>query len=197
MEETIGAISRLVEKGYVRTIGVSEVDADTLRRANATHPISLVEVAYSLMNRHIEDELIPTARGLGVGIVGFGVLLSGVLGGSATEQKISVLSHFVPPSAFENLNQNFSLTDKLQQIADEKEATLAQLAIAWVLAQGEDIMALVGSRTESQFKDSLKATDIRLSKDDLDRIESIIPKANALITYMPPVNIDKNGLFKR
>ncbi|GAE84943.1 reductase [Bacteroides reticulotermitis JCM 10512] len=134
---------------------------------------------------------------MGVGIVGFGVLLSGVLGGSATEQKISVLSHFVPPSAFENLNQNFSLTDKLQQIADEKEATLAQLAIAWVLAQGEDIMALVGSRTESQFKDSLKATDIRLSKDDLDRIESIIPKANALITYMPPVNIDKNGLFKR
>tara|TARA_R110000868_G_scaffold33816_6_gene122454 strand:- start:1122 stop:2102 length:981 start_codon:yes stop_codon:yes gene_type:complete len=196
VEETIGAVSRLVEKGYVRTIGISEVDADTLRRANATHPISLVEVAYSLMNRKIEDNIIPTARELGIGIVGFSVLLSGILGGSAPEQKLSALSHFAPASALENINQNLSLTDKLQQIADEKGATLAQLAIAWVLAQGEDIMALVGSRTKSQFEDSLRATDILLSKDDLNRIENIIPKANALSNYMPPINIDKNGLFK-
>jgi aryl-alcohol dehydrogenase-like predicted oxidoreductase len=103
VEETIGAISILVEKGYVRTIGISEVGAATLRRANATHPISLVEVTYSMMSRKIEDELIPTARELGVGVVGFGVLLAGLIGGKDRQQKLAYISHMVSPSTLENL----------------------------------------------------------------------------------------------
>lgn len=197
IEETIGAIGNLVKKGYVKTIGVSEVDADLLRRAHATHPISLVEVTYSLMNRIIENDVIPTARELGIGIAGFGVLLAGLIGGRSQEQALTMISRMVSPETLANFNQNIAQANALQQIADEKNITLAQLAIAWVLAQGEDIMALVGSRTVEQVEATLKAMEIRLNREDLNRIEKVIPKADALSKYMPEINLNKNGLFKR
>lgn len=197
VEETIGAISKLVQKGYVKTIGITEVDGETLRRANATHPISLVEVAYSLMHREIEDELLPTARELGIGVVAFGVLLAGLIGGSSPQQKLAAISHMINPFTLENFNRNLSVADGLQQIAEEKGIALAQLAIAWVVAQGEDIIALVGSRTASQVEDTLKAMDVHLDSKDMQRIESIIPKDYAHSKYMPTVNLDSNGLFKK
>jgi aryl-alcohol dehydrogenase-like predicted oxidoreductase len=197
VEETIGAISGLVQKGYVKTIGITEVSADVLRRAHATHPITLVEVTYSLMNRIIENDVIPTARELGISIAGFGVLLAGLIGGRSQEQALAMISRMVSPETLANFNHNIVQANALQQIADEKEITLAQLAIAWVLAQGEDIMALVGSRTVEQVEGTLNAMEIRLSREDLNRIEKIIPKADALSKYMPEINLDKNGLFKR
>jgi aryl-alcohol dehydrogenase-like predicted oxidoreductase len=195
VEETIGAVAKLVEKGYVRTIGISEVGADTLRRAHATHPISLVEVTYSMMSRKIEDELIPTARELGVGVVGFGVLLAGLIGGKDRQEKLAHIGHMVTPSIMENFNQNISLSDALEEIAKEKGATLSQLAIAWVLSRGEDIIALVGSRTPEQMQNALKALDITLTKEDLNRIEKILPKENAKSDYMPVLRLAENGLF--
>jgi aryl-alcohol dehydrogenase-like predicted oxidoreductase len=196
VEETIGAISKLVEKGFVRTIGISEVDAATLRRANATHPVSLVEVTYSMMARKIEDELIPAARELGIGVVGFGVLLAGIIGGKDPQGKLAHIKHMVSAQTLENFNLNLSLSDALEEIAKEKGATLSQMAIAWVLSQGKDIMALVGCRTPEQVQDALKAVAINLTKEDLDRIEKILPKENAKSDYMPPMNLAENGFFK-
>ena len=176
VEDTIGAISDLATKGYVKNIGISEVNGEILRRANAVHPISLVEVRYSLADRHIEDDLLPTARELGVGIV------------KSIGQRIS-------PEALATMKANLVRTDALKQIAVEKGATLAQLAIAWVLAQGEDIIALVGSRTASQIKDTIQALNVKLTKEDLDRIDRIMPKEEATSSYMLDVDIDSKGLF--
>ena len=195
VEDTIGAISDLATKGYVKNIGISEVNGEILRRANAVHPISLVEVRYSLADRHIEDDLLPTARELGVGIVAFGVLLSGLIGGSSQEEKLKSIGQRISPEALATMKANLARTNALKQIAVEKGATLAQLAIAWVLAQGEDIIALVGSRTASQIKDTIQALNVKLTKEDLDRINRIMPKAEATCSYMLDVDIDSKGLF--
>ncbi len=194
VEDTIGAVAGMVKAGYVKSIGISEVDGTTLRRANTVHPISLVEVRYSLMDRHIEDDLLPTARELGVGIVAFNVLLGGLVGGSAPAQKLSAMNHLTS-TARAGINNNLSASAALEDMAREKGISLAQLAIAWVLAQGEDIMALVGSRTVAQINDSLKAIDVNITKNDLERMEQLIPKAQANSSFMLEMNLDKNGLF--
>lgn len=195
VEDTIGAISDLAAKGYVKNVGISEVNGEILRRANAVHPISLVEVRYSLADRHIEDDLLPTARELGVGIVAFGVLLSGLIGGSSQEEKLKSIGQRISPEALATMKANLARTNALKQIAVEKGTTLAQLAIAWVLAQGEDIIALVGSRTASQIKDTIQALNVKLTKEDLDRIKRIMPKEEATCSYMLDVDIDSKGLF--
>lgn len=195
VEETIGAIADMVKAGYVKTIGISEVKGETLRKAHAVHPISLAEVRYSLMDRQIEDDLLPVARELGVGVVAFAVLLSGMLGGSTPQKKLSAMKH-LPTTTRESISNNLSVTGILEKIANEKGITLAQLAIAWVLAQGEDIIALVGSRTVSQIENSLKAIDIKLTREDMDRMEQIIPKNQANSSYMLDINLDKKGLFR-
>lgn len=179
----------------MKNIGISEVNGEILRRANAVHPISLVEVRYSLADRHIEDDLLPTARELGVGIVAFGVLLSGLIGGSSQEEKLKSIGQRISPEALATMKANLVRTDALKQIAVEKGATLAQLAIAWVLAQGEDIIALVGSRTASQIKDTIQALNVKLTKEDLGRIDRIMPKEEATSSYMLDVDIDSKGLF--
>lgn len=194
VEDTIGAVADMVKAGYVKSIGISEVDGATLRKANAVHPISLVEVRYSLMDRHIEDDLLPTARELGVGVVAFNVMLAGMIGGNAPEQKLSVMKH-LSAEAFDNISKNLSSAEALEIIAREKGISLAQLAIAWVLAQGEDIIALVGSRTVAQITDSLKAINVNLNANDLERIEQLVPKAKATSSYMLDMNLDENGLF--
>lgn len=195
VEETIGAISELVRKGYVRNVGISETDGETLRRAHATHPISLAEVRYSLMDRHIEDDLLPAARELGVGVVGFGVLLSGLIGGSSQKEKLAAFSKRMSPEALEGIKSNLSAADALQAVADEKGVTLAQLAIAWVLAQGGDIMALVGSRTPQQVRSTIGAFETELSAKDLHDMEQIMPKGQANSSYMLELTIDEKGLF--
>lgn len=197
VEDTIGAIADLVKKGYVKNIGISEVNGETLRRANATHPISLVEVRYSLMDRHIEDDLLLAARELEVGVVGFGVLLSGMVGGNSQEEKLKAISNRISPAALENMKTNLARAEALKEIANEKNITLAQLAIAWVLAQGKDILALIGSRTVEQAESTIKALDVEITEEDLNRINQIIPKEEAKSSYMLDLDISPNGLFRR
>ena len=176
-------------------IGISEVDAGTLRKAHATHPISLVEVRYSLLDRGIEESLIPAARELGIGIVTFANLFHGVIGGRNPQEKLAMLSKRMSPQAVEKLNEVVPRLDMLKDMANKKGITLSQLAIAWVLAQGDDIMALVGSQTVAQLHDTVKTIDINLSKDDLLQIEQIIPKEYASNSAMLPINLDRDGLF--
>lgn len=197
VEDTIGAIADLVKKGYVKNIGISEVNGETLRRANATHPISLVEVRYSLMDRHIEDDLLLAARELEVGVAGFGVLLSGMVGGNSQEEKLKAISNRISPAALENMKTNLARAEALKEIANEKNITLAQLAIAWVLAQGKDILALIGSRTVEQAESTIKALDVEITEEDLNRINQIIPKEEAKSSYMLDLDISPNGLFRR
>ncbi len=197
VEETIGAVANMVKAGYVRYVGISEVDGDTLRRAHAVHPISLVEVQYSILNRSIESNLIPAARELGIGIVAFANLFHGFIGSSHPQEKLSVLSRRMPSATVENLNKLMPRMSGLKTIADRKGITVQQLAIAWVLAQGDDILALVGSHTVAQLHDTIKTIDIEISSDDLRQIEQIIPKELASNSSMLAMNIDKNGLFVR
>lgn len=197
VEETIGAIADLVKAGYVRNVGITEIDAETLRRAYAVHPIRLVELRYSLLDRDIEQDLIPTARELGIRIVTFANLFHGVIGGSRPVEKVAALSQRMAPQAAEKLRQAVSRLDILKEIADEKNASVSQLAIAWVLSQGDDMLALVGSRTVGQLHDTVKALDIHLSEEDLQRIERAIPKEYASNSAMLPINLDENGLFKK
>ncbi|MBC8619458.1 MULTISPECIES: aldo/keto reductase [Parabacteroides] len=196
VEETIGAVADMVKAGYVRNVGITEIDAGTLRRAHAVHPISLVEVRYSLLDREIEQSLIPTARELGIGIVTFANLFHGVIGGSNPEEKLATLSRRMPPQAAEKLKQAVARLDVLKEMAAEKNVSVSQLAIAWVLAQGGDMLALVGSRTVGQLRDTVKAIEIDLSKEDLQRIEQAIPKEYASNSAMLPIDLDENGLFK-
>ncbi len=197
VEETMGAVAEMVTAGYVKRVGISEVDGDTLRRAHAVHPISLVEVQYSLLNRSIENGLFPAARELGIGVVAFGILFHGLIGSSNPQEKLATLSRRMPPATIEKLNQVMSRMAELKTIADEKGISVQQLAIAWVLAQGEDILALVGSRTVEQLYANLSTVDIILDRDDLQRIEQIIPKELASTSSMLEMNIDKSGLFVR
>ena len=196
VEDTIGAVADLVKAGYVRSVGITEIDAETLRRAHAVHPISLVEVRYSLLDRDIEEGILPTARELGIDVVTFANLFHGVIGGSNPAGKVAGLSQRMPPQAAEKLKQAVSRLELLKEMADEKNVSVSQLAIAWVLAQGNDILALVGSRTVDQLHDTVKAIDIHLSPEDLQRIEQMIPKEYASNSAMLPINLDENGLFK-
>jgi aryl-alcohol dehydrogenase-like predicted oxidoreductase len=137
------------------------------------------------MSRRIEEELIPAARELGVGVVGFGVLLSGLIGGSNPQHKLDHIKHMLTPAMLEHFHQNLALSEALEALAAEKNATLAQLAIAWVLAQGKDILVLVGCRTPEQVQKAIQALTITLTEDDLARIEQILQgKKPRATTYL-------------
>ncbi|HEX2705193.1 MAG TPA: aldo/keto reductase [Candidatus Lustribacter sp.] len=181
VEETVGALAELVEAGFVRHIGLSEVGAETLRRAQAVHPISDVQIEYSLISRGIEDTLLPTARELGVGITAYGVLSRGLLSGhwstdraQAPEQSQDFRRH-LPRFSGENLTANLRLVEALRAIATARGATVAQVAIGWALARGEDIVPLVGARTRDRLAESLGAVRLELTPDDLASIEAAVP----------------------
>ncbi|CEQ08918.1 aldo/keto reductase [[Clostridium] sordellii] len=185
VEETIGAISDLVKQGYVKHIGITQVDADTLRRAHKVHPISFIEIDYSLFNRSAEDELIPTARELGVEIVAFGSLAHGLLSGSYTKEHAKKYASRVPMFSDENIGKNLELVERLRPIADEKGITIAQLSLAWVLSKGNDILGLVGASRRATLLDSIKAKDVVLSKEDIKNIEKAIPREEVAGTSFP------------
>ena len=177
IEETVGAIAELVKAGYVRHIGVSEMSAATVRRANAVHPIAALETEYGVLTRDIEDETLPAVRELGVSVVAYGVLSRGLIGtppGQFAAPGDSRGSYF-PRFQGENLEKNLTLVDALAAIAAEKGATAAQLAIAWVLAQGVDIIPLVGARRRDRLREALGALEIHLTAEDLARIEQAVP----------------------
>ncbi|MEV4625887.1 aldo/keto reductase [Micromonospora sp. NPDC049523] len=182
IEETIGAIAEQVEKGHVRHIGLSEVGADTIRRAHAVHPISDLQIEYSLISRGIEAEILPTVRELGIGVTAYGVLARGLLSGRWTADRELTPGDFrntVPRFSGDNLTANLRLVESLREVAEARGATVAQVAIAWVLAQGADIVPLVGARQRDRLTESLGALDLKLAADDLAAIERAVPAGSA------------------
>jgi aryl-alcohol dehydrogenase-like predicted oxidoreductase len=184
IEETIGAIAELVQAGYVRHIGLSEAGAETVRRAHSVHAISDLQIEYSLLSRGIEDEILPVCRELGIGLTAYGVLSRGLLSGHWSRERAKTLGTrdfraSAPRFTGENLERNLELVDALRALAEEKGATVAQLAIAWALSRGDDVVPLVGARRRERLAEALGALDLHLTTDDLAKIEQAIP-ANAV-----------------
>jgi len=176
IEETIGGIADLVKAGWVRAIGLSEVGADTIRRANAVHPISDLQIEYSLISRGPETTILPMLAELGIGVTAYGVLSRGLLSGSRPSSP-SDLRARLPRFTSENRERNERLIEALQNVAREKNVTASQLAIAWVLAKGTSIVPLIGARTRAQLAESLGALRVTLTPDDITRIEAAVPAA--------------------
>jgi aryl-alcohol dehydrogenase-like predicted oxidoreductase len=174
IEETVGAIAEMVKAGYVRYIGLSEASADTIRKANAVHPIAALQIEYSLVSRGIEAEILPAVRELGIGVTAYGVLSRGLLSGSRPVAATDFRAH-LPRFTGENGERNRKLAQALANIAAGKNATASQVAIAWVLSRGTDIVPLIGARRREQILESLKALDLALTGDDLAQIEAAIP----------------------
>ncbi len=178
IEETVGAIAELVEKGYVRHIGLSEVGAETIRRAAATAPIVDLQIEYSLISRGIEAEILPVTRELGIAITAYGVLSRGLISGHFTRDRQLGVGDFraiSPRFQGENLQHNLDLVEQLRKIAEQKGTTVAQIAIAWVLARGEDIVPLVGARRRDRLAEALGALEVTLDAADLAAIEEAVP----------------------
>jgi len=183
IEETVGAIAELVQAGYVRHIGLSEVGAQTIRRAAATHPISDLQIEYSLISRDLEAEILPTCRELGIAITAYGVLSRGLISGHFSADRELPATDFrahAPRFARENRARNLALVDALRDIAQAKGATVAQVAIAWVLGRGEDIVPLVGARTRERLNEALGALEVELDADDLAALERAVPPGAAV-----------------
>jgi aryl-alcohol dehydrogenase-like predicted oxidoreductase len=180
IEETIGAIAEQVGRGHVRYVGLSEVGAETVRRAAAVHPICDLQIEYSLLSRGIETEILPTCRDLGIGITAYGVLSRGLISDALppTFTSTDFRAHS-PRFQGDNLTHNRGLVDALAQIARTKDVSVAQLAIAWVLTRGEDIVPLIGTRRGDRLADSLGALDIVLTEDELVTIERAVPPGAA------------------
>lgn len=182
IEETVGAIAELVEAGHVRHIGLSEVNAETIRRAAAVAPIADLQIEYSLISRGIEESILPTVRELGIGVTAYGVLSRGLISGHFTPDRQLAANDFrgmSPRFQGENLRHNLDLVEALRKIAESKGASVAQTAIAWVLAQGEDIVPLVGARRRDRLTEALGALDVTLDSDDLAAIERAVPAGSA------------------
>jgi aryl-alcohol dehydrogenase-like predicted oxidoreductase len=178
IEETIGAIGEMVQAGYVRHIGLSEVGGDTIRRAQAVHPIAWLQIEYSLLSRGIESEILPVIRELGMAVTAYGVLSRGLLSGHWSKEQSEKGQDFrgnLPRFSGENLERNLSLVEALRGIAEEKNATVSQVAIAWVLSRGEDIVPLVGARRRNRLEEALGALELSLTVEELARIEATIP----------------------
>ncbi|MEV4611053.1 aldo/keto reductase [Kitasatospora sp. NPDC049258] len=182
IEETVGAIADLVQAGYVRHIGLSEVGPETLRRAAAVHPISDLQIEYSLISRSLEAEILPTARELGIGITAYGVLSRGLLSGhwqSGLEIDRSDFRGHSPRFQGDNLTHNLRLVEALRAIAEAKGATVAQVAIAWVASRGADVVPLVGARRRDRLAEALGSLRVELSGADLTAIEAAVPAGSA------------------
>ena len=176
IEDTIGAIADMVKAGYVRHIGLSEVGADTIRRAAKVHPISDLQIEYSLISRGIETEILPTCRALGIGITAYGVLSRGLISGHWSKGRtVQDFRSIIPRFQGGNLDANLILVEKLRAIAQRIGASVAQVAIAWVAAQGEDIVPLVGARRRERLTEALGALDVTLSASDLAALSDAVP----------------------
>jgi aryl-alcohol dehydrogenase-like predicted oxidoreductase len=183
IEETVGAIADLIKGGYVRQVGLSEVGAATLRRAAAVHPIVDLQIEYSLISRGIEAQILPTCRELGIGITAYGVLSRGLISGHWSQASSAGAGGkdfraFSPRFQGENLKTNLALVEKLRGVAATIGASVAQVAIAWVAAQGADIIPVVGARTRERLAEALGALPLQLSAEQLAALTRAVP-ANA------------------
>jgi aryl-alcohol dehydrogenase-like predicted oxidoreductase len=177
IEETVGAIKEMIDAGYVRHLGLSEVDAATIRRAHAVHPVSDLQIEYSLISRAVEADVLPTLRELGIGLTAYGVLGRGLISGHWTAGRAAPGDSRGRSPRFSdgNVEHNLALVDALRRVAGAKGCTVAQLVIAWVAARGEDIVPLVGARTRERLDEALPAMDLDLTADDLAEIEKAVP----------------------
>ena len=174
IEDTIGAIADLVKAGYVRYIGVSEASSAAIRKAHAVHPITALQIEYSLITRGVESKILPTVRELGIGVTAYGVLSRGLLSGSRPGAVKDFRAH-LPRFSAGNIEKNQKVVDTLGAIAASKDATASQVAIAWVLSRGGDIVPLIGARRRDQLAESLDALKLGLTPQELEQIETAIP----------------------
>ncbi len=181
IEDTIGAIAEAVQAGWVRHIGLSEVGVPTLRRAAAVHPICDLQIEYSLISRGIEDAILPACRELGIGVTAYGVLSRGLISGHWRPDAVSAgdFRAFSPRFQEGNVARNLALVEALRALAAARGASVAQVAIAWVASQGDDIVPLVGARRRDRLGEALGASDLRLTPEDLAAIERAVPKGAA------------------
>jgi aryl-alcohol dehydrogenase-like predicted oxidoreductase len=173
IEDTIGAIAGLVKAGYVRYIGLSEVGVDTIRRAQAVHPIVDLQIEYAMVTRNPEKTILPALRELGIGVTAYGVLSRGLLSGSQPQSKADIRS-YLPRFSGDNYQRNRTLVDALAAIAQRKQTTPAQLAVAWVLAQGSDILPIRGARTRKQLDDALGSLAVDLVPEELAILDEVL-----------------------
>ena len=198
IEDTVGAIADMIRAGYIRHVGLSEGGAETIRRAHAVHPITDLQIEYSLMSRGIESKILPTTRELGIGITAYGVLSRGLLSGRLPRAGNKGDLRIVRMPRFQqgNVEQNLRLVEGLRQIGGEKGASPAQLALAWVRSRGDDILPVMGARRRDQLKESLDALDLKLSAADLARIAAAVsPELTAGTRYDTPqmAHLDSEG----
>jgi aryl-alcohol dehydrogenase-like predicted oxidoreductase len=178
IEDTVGAIRDLIEEGHVRYVGLSEVGAETLERAQKVHPVSDLQIEYSIASRGIEPDILPAARRLGIGITAYGVLSRGLLSGSWSKDRMLAKGDFrnvLPRFTSQNVDRNLAMVEALREIATRCGATVAQLAIAWVLSRGSDIVPLVGARRRTSLTEALRALDLVLGSDHMAAIENAVP----------------------
>jgi aryl-alcohol dehydrogenase-like predicted oxidoreductase len=182
IEETVGAIAEMIEAGHVRHVGLSEAGAESVRRAHAVHPVADLQIEYSLLSRGIETQILPTCRDLGVGVTAYGVLSRGLLGGDWSRRGAPSpgdLRAHMPRFRPENLERNLGLVEALRLIAEDKGTSVAQIAIAWVLSRGEDIVPLVGTTRRDRLAEAIGALKLELTDDDLAAIERAAPPGAA------------------
>jgi aryl-alcohol dehydrogenase-like predicted oxidoreductase len=188
IEDTVGAMSRLVEEGKVRFIGLSEAGARTIRRAHEVHPVTALQSEYSLWSRDIEDEIIPTLRELGIGLVAYSPLGRGFLTGRFTSPDDFAEDDFrrhSPRFQGENFQKNLDLVKHIEQVAAAKGCTASQLALAWVMSRGDDVVPIPGTKRRKYLEENVAAVDVRLTPDDLAHIEEIAPRGAAAGTRYP------------
>jgi aryl-alcohol dehydrogenase-like predicted oxidoreductase len=176
IEETVGAIAEMIQAGYVRYLGLSEMGADTIRRAHAVHPVTALQIEYSLMSRGIEERILPAVRELGIGVTAYGIMSRGLL----STDSARAIGPADPRSRFprfqdENLQRNLTLLAALEEIAGRHGVTTAQLAIAWVVSRGRDIVPLIGTKRRDRLTEALGALELTLSPDELAAIEAAVP----------------------
>ena len=179
IEDTVGAIAEMIQAGYVRHIGLSEVGVETIRKAHAVHPIVDLQIEYSLISRGVEDKILPVLRELGIGMTAYGVLSRGLISGHWDKDQGKAQGDFraySPRFQGDNVDKNLALVEALRAIAEAKGVSVAQIAIAWVAAQGDEIVPLIGARTRARLAESLGSLDVDLTGEDLDTIARAVPK---------------------
>jgi aryl-alcohol dehydrogenase-like predicted oxidoreductase len=191
IEDTIGAMADMVKAGYIKHIGLSEVGSDTIRRAHATHPICDLQIEYSLISRGIESDILKTCRELGIGITAYGVLARGLISGHWSKERSTAqdFRRASPRFQGENLDSNLALVDKLRAIAGDVGASPAQVAIAWVAAQGDDIVPLVGARRRDRLSEALGALEVKLTPAHLAALAKAFPPGAAAGARYPEAQL--------
>jgi aryl-alcohol dehydrogenase-like predicted oxidoreductase len=175
IEDTVGAVAEMIQAGYVRHLGLSEMGADTIRRAHAVYPVSELQIEYSLMSRGIERSILPVVRELGISITAYGILSRGLLSSGTAQLAADDPRARFPRFRGENHARNLELLAALERIAEAHEVTAAQLAIAWVASRGDDIIPLIGTKRRDRLDEALRALDLTLSTDELAAIEAAVP----------------------